>query len=141
MRKRSDYLARMAYRGSDAIGWYANATREISLIAFREGWSHQRFASVLAITSPRVKVSRNVSIALYYCHHGHLDNISVVPNVRRSLDHWEATGIVRGPKVSAFRNALCGDPDAVVLDVHMAAVFDVPQSQFSRPSVYARCRS
>jgi hypothetical protein len=51
--------------------------------------------------------------------------------------HWERTGIIRGKKTSAFSSALAGHQTAVVLDVHMANIFNVPQQKLFRQDVYA----
>lgn len=114
----------------DAESWYADASLDIARLCLAENWDRDRFTAILALTSPRCSVRRNVRLALHYMHTG--QHMSTVLAVRQSLAKWESTGRIDGPKVEAFRKALSGHVNAIVLDVHMANLFNVPQSQFSR---------
>jgi hypothetical protein len=137
MRKYSD-LVRLACDNPDGCGWYDAAADELQHVCDREEWPIERAAAILAITSPRVAVRRNVRLALTYLKHGTL-LANGMSTIVASLRHWEATGKINGPKVSAFRDAILGDDYAVVLDVHMANVLHVPQKAFGSVRVREEC--
>lgn len=121
--------AKLVAENIDAASWYDMAELEIGLVCERESWCVQRFTSILALTSPRCSVRRNVRLALHYMRHG--KHLHTILGVRRAIDRFETTGEIRGPKVSAFRRALLGDVDAIVLDVHMANLFGERQAVYS----------
>jgi hypothetical protein len=123
----NDY-ASLAKHNLDAALWYDSAIAEIVEVCRRESWDRYRFTSVLALTSPRCSVRRNVRLALSYMREHRLH---IIRGVRQSLDNWERTGTINGPKVSAFFRALADDDSAIVLDVHMANLFGVRQSSLS----------
>ena len=112
-------LARQGVKGRD---WYARARASIEAYAARHGFTVPCVCSILAITSPRVHVSRNVAMADHYLRHGTYPPGSM-PLVRRSLDRYEATKTFGGIKSNAFARALWGDPNAVVVDVWMIRAF------------------
>jgi cobalamin biosynthesis protein CbiD len=91
--------------------------------------------SLLALFSPRVSVKRSVNFTKHYISTGEYRH-DVVRSVRAAVDHWSKTGEIRGPKTSAFRNAMLGDLNAVVLDVWMAKFFKVDQKVFGTKSGY-----
>ena len=97
----------------------------------------QRFENVIAITSPRVQVARNITLAVWYCKFGTLPG--AIRSTRLAMAHYEATGAIRGPKTGPFARAVLGDEDAVVLDTWMAKVFEVPHKAFDKKSVRATC--
>ena len=135
---RTDKLLKLAENGFDGLQWYAIAEREISRICKLEHWNIERFVSVLAITSPRCAVRRNVRNTLQFMATGALlDN--TLGAIRVSLDNYLDSGKISGQKISAFRDALLGDTTAVVLDVHMANALCVPQSGFSNKILRERC--
>lgn len=107
----------LAREGASGAGWYVDAHASIRDYCARTGHDVARVCDVLALTSPRVTVRRNVALALAYLATGSAPGI--VPSVRAALAHYEATGAIRGPKTSAFSRALAGDPDSVVIDVWM----------------------
>ena len=55
-----------------------------------------------------------------------------------SLLHWHHTGVIRGPKTSAFAAALRGDCGALVLDVWMSRALGVPQDRMFTRSNFAK---
>lgn len=126
-------LARYAVAGAHGRAWYDETREAITDLAYILDVQPQYLADVLAITSPRVHVRRNIRIAVRYIRTGDLDG--VLPGVRAALAHYEATGEIRGPKTSAFAAALMGDPDAIVLDVWMARALGVDQARFGSVKV------
>lgn len=111
--------------------WYTTVTSR--LLTHNDA---HRVGSLLALFSPRVPVKRSVNFTKFYMETNTYRH-DVVRTVRAAVDHWEQTGIIRGPKTSAFRDALLGDPNAVVLDVWMSKLFNVEQKVFSTKSGYA----
>lgn len=111
-------LAREGIHGAE---WYDTAGSEVARYAASIGQPTERVASILALLSPRVSVTRNVNLARAYLTTGSLDG--VMRSMRAAVDHYEATGEIRGPKTRAFRDAILGDPGAVVLDVWMSRAF------------------
>lgn len=128
-------LAKLATDNADGADWYECAGREISAVCEAAGWDVRLFTGVLSVTSPRVSVARNVRITLHYMDCGELfDNVmrSIRAGVTKFVDH----GKIDGLKTSAFFNALMGDDDAVVLDVHMADLLCIEQKKFAGKRVY-----
>lgn len=112
----------LAREGAHGRGWYASARASIMRYAFHNGHCPRTVADVLAITSPRVHVSRNVSMA-----HEHLSTgrhpRGAMRQIRDALDRYASTRAYGGLKVNAFADALLGDPDAVVVDVWMVRAY------------------
>lgn len=129
-------LLRLADLGADGASWYADASQSIRDVCDIRGYSFERACSVIAITSPRVHVVRNIRTSLQYLERGEVFD-HTLSRTRQSLERWEATGLIpdTSPKVGAFRDALLGDASAVVLDVWIAAALRVPQNAFKRVSV------
>lgn len=130
-------LTRYAADGIDAAQWYRHGTAQINFVAHANGWDPDYFAGIIAATSPRCSVVRNIRLALHYCHHR---DIRVIPmrGVRSAVVHFERTGRLRGPKTSAFYANLRGNPEPVTLDVWMAYALRVDQSAFSRVATRQR---
>lgn len=135
-------LTTMALDGRHHRRWYRQAGRDLQALSEREspadpsGWK-ERFVDILAITSPRVAVVRNIRLALCYSRMRKA-HPTTIRGVRAALEHWEDTGEIRGPKTSRFAKALNGDEDAVVLDVWMAFAMRVDQRVFATKSGYER---
>jgi hypothetical protein len=120
-------LEAYALAGEHRRDWYAVANQEIHSWIGND-WCSKPFefvVDILALTSPRVNVSRNVRITHHFLRFGTLPH-DVVTSVRTSVDHYLATGEIRGPKTSAFARAIKGDAKAIVLDTWMARAFNVP---------------
>lgn len=134
----SKKLTQLATDNRDAANWYDNAAAEIADVCNAAGWDRDTFTAILAITSPRVSVCRNLRITLQYMATGR-----TFPNtmamINDCISHYHATGEIRGPKTGPFRAALCGDTSAIVLDTHMASLLGVKQSAFSRRAVRIKC--
>lgn len=132
-------LTALALEGADGRDWYQDAESCIRSVCEPDGWDPATFADVLALTSPRVQVKRNWLFAIHYMETGACHPI-MMATIRGSVEHWERSGEIRGPKTGPFARACLGDPDAVVLDVWMAVAFGVDQSAFSnRPPVHREC--
>ena len=132
-------LVRLAEMGWEYVDWYDAARAEMAQVCRREDWSIDRFAHALALTSARVKVKRNVKLALAYCRG---QQFACLPNTRRTLAYWETYGVVspRAHKLAAFAAALLGDTESVVLDVWMARALRVDHKTLGgRPNVQRAC--
>ena len=99
----------------DALNWYDDVREGCELAAAEYGRTVKYVASVVAVLSPRVHVSRNALLARAYLASG--STAGVLGSVRASLENFEATGTIRGPKTRAFAAAILGDSSAVVVDV------------------------
>jgi hypothetical protein len=133
-------LERLALDGSHGRFWYAYAESEIAKAAELLDICPRRFADILAITSPRVSVRKNIGLALQYISDGSMKGM--LPAIKAGLRHYETTGEIRGSKTSAFARACSGDLSAVVLDTWMAVAFDInPKDLGDRPRVHREaCR-
>lgn len=130
-RKMAERLNRFADAGADLRDWYAQARTEIGRLCQREGWDYERFVCILAVTSPRVSVLRNYKFAEHYMRTGYFLR-DMMRTLRASVEHYEATGEIRGPKTGAFARNLLGDETALVLDVWMARALNVEQRVVNR---------
>jgi hypothetical protein len=131
-------LKRLAKAGADGRNWYVDAERDIAELCQRRGWNRERFTGILAVTSPRVSVARNLRITLQFMQTGELLS-NVMVTIRSGVTHYLNTGEIRGPKTGPFYAALLGDTSAVVLDVWMAKALDVEQSHFSNRQIRYAC--
>ena len=104
--------------GRHGAGWYDVAGTELRRWSAANGFAPERVADVLAVTSPQVPVSRNVSLTVQYLTTGATDGM--LPSVIVALGKLPR---IDGPKTGAFRDALLGDTEAVVLDVWMGRAF------------------
>jgi len=116
----------LARAGLDKADWYSIATSEITRICVAERWNPITFTEQLSILSPRVSIRRNVRLALSYKGEGEFLG-NVLPGVRRSMEIYNASGVIGGNKVPYFSRALLGDNDSITLDTWMAyALLVVP---------------
>lgn len=128
-------LRAFAFAGMpDGLVWYKNAAKEIERYCAEHGYRFDTFCDVLAITSPRVRVSRNVELTKQFMDDHYYETMgdwldSLLPATRSALIHWRETGKIRGPKTSAFAAALKGDKQALVIDAWMARALNVPHSK------------
>lgn len=122
-----DTLEALARAGAYNRHWYREAREDITTVAEDIGVSPGYFADVLAVTSPRVHVSRNVTLAVAAVR-GTLHTAGALAATRRAYLTYQATGRINGPKTRAFADALRGDETAVVLDVWMARAFAVSKA-------------
>lgn len=132
-----DTLSALCEQGERGLHWYSHAKSQILEASSILSVEPQRLADLLALFSPRVSVKRNIHFAVHYVRtntHTH----DVMRSTRIAVAHYEETGIIRGPKTSAFSRAIMGDPDAVVLDVWMARALRIPQTAFDRKPVHAK---
>lgn len=118
----------LALDGESGKNWYGQARRRIRQVCRTHGWDWRRYTDVLAITSPRVQVTRNVNITRLYMQGDPSWSDGVLRGRVDAVLRWERDGTVRGPKVAPFRDALQGDHSAIVLDVWMARAFEVPDN-------------
>lgn len=127
-------LTILALRGREAGQfWYRDAELAVRRAAERHGVSAERFAFVLAATSPRVSVSRNWRETEHYFTFGALPP-GTLPSHAKAIE----TGRL-GPKTGPFRDAILGDPDAVVLDVWVGRALRVDPAVFSHPASHRVC--
>ena len=131
-------LVGLALLGESGRHWYGDAERTIRTEAERMGVSASRFAAVLAVTSPRVKVKRNWTLTVQYLSTGSVEGI--MKSSRAALSHWEATGEIRGPKTGPFARACLGDRQAIVLDTWMAKAFGVEHKRLGSRLVREECQ-
>lgn len=132
-------LLQLALAGSGGRNWYSDALSDIDEACLLMKWDVRKFVPVLAVTSPQVSVATNVK---YACEHMHFGTIPTpLPSVKISLENLIASGYVvgsiRGPKTRRFAQALLGDPEAVVLDVHMGYALKVDPAKLKNKSIQA----
>lgn len=124
-------LTRYACDGIDGRDWYKHATAQIDFVASAEGWDFDEFAGVLATTSPRCSVLRNIRMSLHFMKHR---DLRVVPmrGVRTSVRNFLAGKGIAGQKTRAFYDNLSGRYDSVTLDVWMAYALGIDQTDFNK---------
>ena len=119
----------LAREGLHAVDWYDRAAVSVASYAALHGHTVRYVADVIGILSPRVHVSRNVTMADQYLR-GLPVQGAMGPRIA-ALAHYERSGdMAKGPalKIRAFSAALQGDPDAVVIDVWMVRAAGQPGS-------------
>ena len=132
-------LARLCESGRDLADWYNQANQGLQAgLGNRAGLA----ADILAVTSPRVQLRRNVNITRHVLARWDSRDLTglapegILPNVVESLHRYRATGKITGKKTGPFARALRGDSSALVLDVWMARALGIPQSTLFNKSVY-----
>jgi hypothetical protein len=133
------HIVGLAVAGQDGRYWYHSEGVTLRTAAERLKVSAEHFASVLAITSPQVPVARNGRITVGFIREG--SRWGMMSGVQAALDHYLATGEIRGPKTGPFARALLGDEQAIVLDVWMARAFQVPQGWFNLVDCREKCEN
>lgn len=126
-----DKLVDIACDGLSGRNWYSDATQQIDYVSWLEGWDRNEFAGVLATTSPRCSVLRNIRLALHFMKHR---DIRVVPmrGIRTSVLRFLDGKGIAGQKTSSFYANLLGCPNSVTLDVWMAYALGIEQTDFNR---------
>lgn len=130
-------LCKFAIDGIGHKDWYRTEAIKLKQCADEIGVPFSRYVDIMAITSPKVHVSKNKKLTDQYVKTGSVDGI--MKATRAALTHYEKTGEIRGPKTSKFAAALKGDDSAIVLDLWMSRAFGIDQSEFSRPAVRKEC--
>lgn len=126
----TDKLIEVAKSGAHGKDWYLEAHEWVTSIATKHDTTPHRVAHILAATSPKVTVGRNVKHTLFYLETGEFLP-DCMTNSRNNVKRYEATGEISGQKIQAFAAAILLDQDAIVLDTWMAKALAVPQSAFT----------
>jgi len=126
-----DKLVGIACDGLHGRFWYRDATAQIDYVSWLEGWDCDEFAGVLATTSPRCSVVRNIRMSLHFMKNR---DTRVVPmkGIRTSVERFLDGRGIAGQKTSAFYNNLRGCAESVTLDVWMAYALGIDQKDFRR---------
>jgi len=132
------HLAKLASTALDYANWYDIANRDIHIASNRLGFNPDRFADIIAITSPRISVRKNIRRAITYMQTGILGS-DLIRSTHAAIDHYEQTGCIRGAKTYPFSLALKGNKYAIVLDVWMSVAFEINQRRFDNKSVHKEC--
>ena len=117
--------------------WYRDATADIDYVSWLEGWDRAEFAGVLATSSPRCSVVRNIRMSLHFMH---FRNLRVIPmrGIRTSVKRCVDGKGINGQKTSSFYENLSGNTKAVTLDVWMAYALGIDQTDFSRKASHSK---
>ncbi len=128
-------LAEMALAGADNRDWYRWAKSDIRAACAYMGICARTFTELLAVTSPRTSVTRNVRYAIQLTAKPTHKPHDMMRTVWAAYTHWRLTGEIRGPKTSPFSRALQGDLSAVPLDVWMARALLVDHKKLATKRV------
>lgn len=97
--------------------------------------AYQTLCDIVAITSPRTSVKRNLWLA-WGQFTGQVTNPhGMLRSTRVALDYYYPTGEIRGPKTSRMARVLRGDDNVVVVDTWMARALSVPDKQARNRSI------
>jgi hypothetical protein len=135
---------------SEGRAWYPNAWEVCRSIGKSSGLSPKRVAAVMAVTSPRARWSKNVAATYELCmDHVGSDDFAISYGVLKAnsdkairiLTSRYFSGILSGPKVTAFYANILGDTDRVTVDSIMsqAAGFSSDVSDHIRFEVEVAC--
>lgn len=127
-RKTYEYMHELYRDGCHNMLWYHDAHQTVRQISREFFVDPQRVADVLAVSSPRVTVTRNVRATRFYFEHGYLPHDLTI-STHLAMLHYEKTGEIRGPKTGAFSRCLMLDEDAVVIDVWMCRALGMPHAK------------
>jgi len=111
----------------DAASRVANTEFECVVKLERTLDAYRTLCDVVAITSPRCSVKRNLRTAWgEYAGHGLPHD--VIRSTRRAMEHYWSTGEIRGAKTSRFARVLRGDDSVCVVDTWMARGLSIPDN-------------
>lgn len=119
-------LVTMALYGQDHMNWYSQARDECHDAAEIIGTCPKRFIDILAVTSPRVSVTRNVKYAIMLSVEPFTRPSGMLHKVFASYQNWHETGKILGRKTRPFALALHGDTTAIPLDTWMCRALSIP---------------
>lgn len=131
-------LVRMAMSGADHMRWYETAKLDIEKASDILGVDSVAFTEIMAVTSPRVSVTRNVKYAIMLSLEPFVRPSGMLHGVFDSYVHWLDTGLIRGQKTRPFANALMGIHTSIPLDVWMCRALQIPQWSLRRNRVFTR---
>jgi hypothetical protein len=94
---------------------------------------YRALCDLVAITSPRVGVKRNLKFA-WGEFIGQERPSDMIRSTRAALDHYYRTGEIRGPKTSRFAKVLRGSDNVCVVDTWMGRALSVPDGKASYKS-------
>lgn len=117
-------LQSLASAGMTGRYWYSATNRYFRKVCRENGWCFETFIHVLAITSARAHLKKNVKLTIAIMR-GETP-VGLLPVVRIALKNYNNTGIIRGPKTSAFARALLGDENACVIDIWIERALKSP---------------
>jgi hypothetical protein len=140
-------LVALAQTGIEAAGpgsWYGSAA--LSILNKAGNPRDARYlAALCAAYSPRVHVVKANRMAWHYYKTGEHDPAAMPVHrmlAERARDAYrdieDPVLALGAPKVGPFAAALCGQPDALVLDVWMARALNVPEKSVALPAVAAK---
>lgn len=131
-------LVRMALYGQDHMGWYESAKLDIEKASDILGLDSVAFTEIMAVTSPRVSVTRNVKYAIMLSQEPFDRPSGMMGGVFDSYMKWLDTGLITGQKTRPFANALMGIHTSIPLDVWMCKALQIPHWSLRRKSVFTR---
>ena len=111
--------------------WYFLATEEIKYVSDITGWSITLISDILALTSPRLSIRRNLRVTFHYLITGQWLP-GVLQAVKDSVAKYEMTGHINGEKTSAFAEALRGNGDAIVMDTWTFRLMGLPDKPLAK---------
>lgn len=126
--------AKLLKDGIDFAPWYNIANRQLREL-FPDNCGY--VADLLALTSPRCHISRNVGFVRSILD-GDDYPVGIMPTVHRSLERYRISGKIYGKKTGCFAQNLRGNLSPITLDVHMARAFQVPQKTLFRRDIFER---
>jgi hypothetical protein len=129
-------LLQYAQRGLYGKSWYTVANAQINYVAQSEKWDLSELCGVIATTSPRCSVLRNIRLSLAFMN---TRDLTVIPmrGIRTSVTNFLNGKGIAGIKTSAFYDNLMGNLDRVTLDVWMAYALGIDQSDFNKKATHA----
>lgn len=134
--KQTRTLIAMAESGSEYLDWYDRARTEIREVSRQARFDRRRFCDILALSSPRCAVRRNVRLGLHWMLHGEYPS-GTMRTIRTATEHYERTGEIRGPKTRPFAEALYGSDSAIVIDSWMEYAVGVPTKASAKKATRA----
>ena len=134
------YIRDLAMIGDDYRRWYFESRDSIRDYCLAYDRDRQFVTNIIAIYSPRVQVSRNVTFAKHFLEYGNHPDGSLKARTA-AAEHYVRTGKFSGRKVIAFADNLL-DPESsqlVTVDTHIAKAYGI-SSDFNDDQFQSICR-
>ena len=110
--------------------WYESSNASATRFCVEHDLNVNTFLSYVAILSPRVHVSKNITLAKQYALSK--ETAGMMQQRVTALQLFDVSGVVSGVKINAFLDSLLLRPGAVCVDIWMSRIFGFDEGQLMR---------
>jgi hypothetical protein len=123
-------IPKYVYIGRNDVNWYQECQAVFEQLFGPE--KLELVCALFAATSINTSLKSNITLfrKAYYEIENNLPIGRYLPNIQRQLAQVRAGQPLTGLKIDAFRRAMSGDQNAVVVDIHLLRAFEMDSKYF-----------